>query len=288
MVNDTSARRRNGIVALAAGAALLIGGGTYSLWSDSATIPGGSITAGNLALTAGALAAYDVSADRADSVAPVKNASSNSLTFAAGEVLKYNGADATTDGTDGDNGTMGINAPGDVLNGHPVTLSTWKIVPGDTAAVTLPYTVTLAGDNLVATLTLDASALEANLSNTDMVYSYAIFDDSGAQLGVISDIDPAATTVPIALFQAVNTGQGGVDDKYLDSTGASAVVPVVDGTVAITVVVFAHFTDTGATQDQANAQAVDTLGDLVLTLTQVRDLTDNFGNASQYPAPAQP
>ena len=286
MVNDTSARRRHGIVALAAGAALLIGGGTYSLWSASDSIQGGSITAGNLALTAGALAAYDVSADRADSTVDViKNTAATpaALTFNTGEVDQYNGT--TGNGTDGDDSTMGIKAINDELNGHVVDLSTWLIVPGDTAAVTLPFTVEMTGDNLVAQLTMDASGLDT--TNTDMVYSYAIFGNDGQQIGAIQPITASLTDIPVALFQASGAGQGGADDEYLNASAAKVIVPVVNDTAAVTVVIFGHFTDTGTGQATDNVNAIDTLGNVALTLTQVRTGTDNFGGAAQFP-PAQP
>ena len=287
MVHDTSARRRNGIVALAAGAALLIGGGTYSLWSATDTIPGGTITAGNLALTKGTLGSYDVSADRADSTVDViKNTAATpaALTFNTGEIDTYNGV-GTTAGTDGDDATMGIKAINDELNGHAVDLTTWLIVPGDTAAVTLPFTVAMTGDNLVAQLAMDTAGLTQ--ANTDMTYSYAIFGDDGQQIGAIQAITPGATGIPVALFQADGTDQGGTDDQYLDASATLVTVPVVNGTASVTVVIFGHFTDTGSTQAIDNVTKADTLGNVTLTLTQVRDLTDNFGNASQFP-PAQP
>ncbi|WP_410602946.1 TasA family protein, partial [Bacillus sp. SIMBA_008] len=45
-------KKLTGIVAGAAGAALLLSGGTYALWYDSAEAPGGTITAGNLDVAA--------------------------------------------------------------------------------------------------------------------------------------------------------------------------------------------------------------------------------------------
>lgn len=41
-------KKTTGLVAGAAGAALLMGGATFALWSDSADVEGGTITAGNL------------------------------------------------------------------------------------------------------------------------------------------------------------------------------------------------------------------------------------------------
>ena len=59
-------KKTTGVVAGAAGAALLLGGATFALWSDSAPVDGGTITAGNLDVEAVAAQWKDVSADRTD------------------------------------------------------------------------------------------------------------------------------------------------------------------------------------------------------------------------------
>ena len=62
-----NSRTTTGLVAGAAGAALLVGGGTFALWSDSAAVDGGTITSGNLDVElVGEPQWQDVSADRAD------------------------------------------------------------------------------------------------------------------------------------------------------------------------------------------------------------------------------
>ena len=45
------------------GALLLLGGTTFALWTDSASVAGGTITSGNLEVAAGTVAWHDVSAD---------------------------------------------------------------------------------------------------------------------------------------------------------------------------------------------------------------------------------
>ena len=60
-------QQTKGVIAGAAGAVLLLGGSTFMLWSDSATVPGAQIASGNLDLTFEAPSWYDVSADRTDS-----------------------------------------------------------------------------------------------------------------------------------------------------------------------------------------------------------------------------
>ena len=59
-------KKTTGLVAGAAGAALLMGGATFALWSDSANVEGGRITAGNLDVEAVAPVWNDVSADRSE------------------------------------------------------------------------------------------------------------------------------------------------------------------------------------------------------------------------------
>lgn len=49
-------KKTTGIIAGAAGAALLIGGGTFALWSDSASINNNTLTTGNLDIVAAACA----------------------------------------------------------------------------------------------------------------------------------------------------------------------------------------------------------------------------------------
>src|SRR5699024_7667658 len=65
-------KKLTGVVAGAAGAALLLSGATYALWTDNATVEGGTITAGNLDVAVLPPADqqstwHDVSADRTDS-----------------------------------------------------------------------------------------------------------------------------------------------------------------------------------------------------------------------------
>jgi alternate signal-mediated exported protein len=62
----TMNKKTTGLVAGAAGAALLVSGATFALWSDSEEVAGGTITAGNLDVALiGAPAWQDVSAGRA-------------------------------------------------------------------------------------------------------------------------------------------------------------------------------------------------------------------------------
>jgi alternate signal-mediated exported protein len=66
--------RTKGVIAGIAGLALLTGGTTFALWSDSATVTGGTITNGNLDVAAiGTLNWVDTSADRADAGHAITN-----------------------------------------------------------------------------------------------------------------------------------------------------------------------------------------------------------------------
>ncbi|MBF0671206.1 MAG: alternate-type signal peptide domain-containing protein [Salinibacterium sp.] len=60
-------RKTTGVIASAAGATLLLGSGTFALWSDSAEVSSGTITSGSLDLDVSEPTWSDVSADRIDS-----------------------------------------------------------------------------------------------------------------------------------------------------------------------------------------------------------------------------
>ena len=289
------------ILAVAAGAALLIGGSTYALWSANAIKDGGTITSGDLNLVAGdVVSSYDVSFDRSDStVYPVDvvgtDGSPVPLTFNVGQAADVVPLNA------GENKVT--------LKGHFIeSLDDWQIVPGDTVAVLFPYTVTLKGDNLVARLTLDTTGL--GLINPGMSYYYAIFDADGQQIGTTNKITSDITDYPVALFQANNAGQTqGIDDQYTDPvTGDVVGVPIVDqynvaeNTAVVTLAVFGYFdedtsnrnyvtgtADASLTCDNADlgtaTQCIDSLKDLRATLTQVRWGTTLFPSASPSAEP---
>jgi len=142
-INNT--KRRNGIIAAALGAALLMGGGTFALWSDSATVSGGAIHTGDLAITGTAGEIYDLSGE--------------DLTSATAATIIGLVTDESTDPVDG----------------------TFLASPGDVLAVAFTYGITLKGDNLRADLVLDLSSLEAAGTFTDDYwdFSYAIYSDKG-------------------------------------------------------------------------------------------------------------
>ena len=281
-------KRVTAIIAVAAGAALLIGGSTYALWSATAGMDGGKITSGDLNLEAGDVSAYDVSYDRQDSV-PVTDGTNN-LIFNAKENL------------DGDTVIVNGGKDGVTMTGHDIDLNSWLITPGDTAAVLFPYTVTLKGDNLVAQLTINAGNL--GKSNPNMEYYYAIFGEDGQQIGTTNPI-AKENGLPVALFQANGAGQQSGKDDLDPETGVEVPMVNTDGTVSVTVAVFGYFKEstpdrnyvTGTADgvslvcDSNNMEAgqpttcEDDLASLSATLTQVRTGTTFFPSASPSAEP---
>ncbi|MDR0958755.1 MAG: alternate-type signal peptide domain-containing protein [Propionibacteriaceae bacterium] len=153
---ERSRTRRQAIIAAACGAALLVGGSTYALWSATDTVDFGTVTAGDLNLAqVGTVSYYDVSPDRAD--------------------------------------TSAIEAAGGQL-GHTIdSLTDYRIVPGDTLAGVAQYGVTLEGDNLVANLTVEPAAAATNsFTGTNLTLEMQVFDAEGTEL---TDRVAAATGV---------------------------------------------------------------------------------------------
>ncbi|MDR1798605.1 MAG: hypothetical protein LBR19_01760 [Bifidobacteriaceae bacterium] len=157
-------RRFKACVAGAAGVALLLGGTTFALWSDSIRVAGAEIIAGDLDLdvayasqeaadAGAALTAYDTSPDRLDSL--LTEDPMNPGTFIANDQGFNWGEDLGL--------LNGVCFPQDALLGHPIALfdgSTalpatqvqWNAVPGDQVTIAGCFKITLQGDNLVAEL----------------------------------------------------------------------------------------------------------------------------------------
>jgi len=223
--------RTKGVIAGAAGVALLAGGTTFALWSDSASVAGGVITNGNLDVApVGTPAWQDVSEDR-------------------------------TDGP------------------HAIDIATWRMVPGDVAQGTYGFQVALEGDNLVAELTVDRVDAAATLPE-GMSVTYDVLDADGA---VLAD-DIALGTDTTLRFRAPRAGQdaGNPTDTDAVVVDRTEVQTGDDATPNLTVVVTATF-DAG-TPDQVSVQEATALGDLAVTLEQVRSGTD-FTAATPTPAP---
>ena len=155
-MNQTSddrarSRRRKGIIAGVAGAALLLSGGTFALWQATTNMSGGTITAGSLTLDGGSAAAwYDVSPDR-DFDTPVAVVEDKSK------------------------------AP--LVEGEAINIEQFLVSPEDVLAAVFEVEVGLEGDNLVAALNLNlASAAELEegidpFADGDLTFESAIYVD---------------------------------------------------------------------------------------------------------------
>ena len=84
-ITTTRTRRTQGIIAIGAGALLLVGGTSMALWTASSTVAGGNITAGNLDVKVAAGAWQDVSPEHA---APVDIADVADFRIVPGDVLE--------------------------------------------------------------------------------------------------------------------------------------------------------------------------------------------------------
>ena len=233
--NATSTKRRNALLAAGAAAVLLLGGSTYALWSATSSVDGGEITAGDLDLKADEAGYWDVSDDRADVEA---------IEVTTPDVVSGSGVAITLDG----------------VEGHEIDPGTWRIVPGDTVLITIPYTMVLEGDNLVAKLTLNAEDLIED-SGFDPYFlklaediTYSLYDADG---NVVADLDrkplPTSNATALGLFQAPNTGQlDGQADADIPYVNPDATSTVGGGVLAL----FVHFED--GTEDAYGQAQIDT------------------------------
>lgn len=255
-------KRRRGAVWVAAGAsALLLGGSTFALWSASDTFSGGTITAGDLNIAQlEDTSFWDVSNDRAD----------------ATEVV------GSTDGSQ---------------KGHKIDdINTWRLAPGDKVAASFETTVTLEGDNLVARVGLDGlDQLESSISG--LTYSYEVY--YGDKLLVNETALPTGADAPLLYLAAPTAGQdAGKDDATNGTLGSTT--EAVDGVAAqkavfgmpsttadLNIVVYASFfedpegkfqysDDAVTVTDRTDVTLSDTIADLTLNLTQVRDTGAQF------------
>jgi len=234
-------RRRNAVIAAVAGVALLTGGwGTYALWQQEAKLNGGTITAGQLDITAGTPNQWDVSADRNDST----------IDDVTTEISA--GFDAITLNADG-------KGP---LQGHPIQkLETWRIVPGDTVALTFPYKITLKGDNLVAALTLegmDKLVTGNTFEAGDITIEFQVFGEDGASLGTRTPVTFTDEAAMIGLFEAPH----GADESDGEAAVADAWAPGV-----VVVVLYVSFDASGTDSMGKSLQLTDTI---TANLQQVR------------------
>jgi len=239
-MTNKSTKRRNAVVAAIAGAALLLGGSTYALWSAQDSAQGGVIQSGNLAITAGKITSWDVSADRTDT---------DSLEIAA----------STEEGVSFPEIQFDATAP----KGHGINLATWRMVPKDVVAIAFPYNITLVGDNLVAKLTMSEG--DASYSENATV-TYQVFQvlEDGTTKALLSDLaDFSPSSKPLILFQANSVGQSADDDTDIPVVGT-------DDSVTVVVMLYVQFNDVGARIDAENENFANFANGITATLDQVR------------------
>jgi len=198
-MRSNNQNRRNGVIAAALGAALVMGGGTYALWTSSADLSGGNITSGQMTIEAGATAAFDISADRLDKTAvPVA--------------------------------AEGVTVPG--TTGAPIDLETWRMVPGDTVALLFGYDILLDGANLTAHLALDGIDVANGFNNLDL--TCALYDGDGEVLLPTGPLPTGDTplkvlgsgdsgTIVLVIYASFDSATTGQDDTDVALDLASAV-----------------------------------------------------------------
>ena len=257
-----SSRRRRSLAWVAAGAAALLAGGTtFALWSAQASFSGGTIAAGDLNLVLKQdTEFYDVSNDRVD-----------------GEMVI-----GETDGSQ---------------PGHSIDdLGTWRMAPGDKMGASFITTATLEGDNLVGELKVDNLPSETP-EDGPLFYSYEVY--TGGDLLVEETALPDEHGETLLYLSAPVTGQEsgkndatagtiGVDAEAMPGDEAhKAVFGLQKTSVDLNVIIYASFykdmdgdfryTDGDVTvSDRDAVQTADTLEDLTVTLSQVRDTGEQF------------
>jgi len=224
-----------------------MGGSTYALWTSSQDLGSGTITAGDLKIdTNGDVSMYDVSADRTDGV-----------------VLDKYG----------------------LPKGHAIDAN-WNIVPGDTVALVMPYTITMKGDNLVAelavdglgTTTTDGTAFTPGANGMKNVsIEYNVFNGAVALFGTPKAVTGTTSNFVVSYFQAQNQESGQADGS-IPMIGS----PSTDSS-DITVVLYITF-------DENTDKDIDTNAVLALSktatmkLTQVRcEIPANISNFTGCP-----
>ena len=172
-----------GLIAGVAGVALLSGGATFALWGDQATVSGGSITNGDLAITSTGGQWADVSAGAAKNIDPVTfrtiPGDKLSLTQTATIVATGNNMAATLTATGGtpasELAAKGVTATYSVFKGSSTTPVTGgaNVPLGNPANITIPktgaagdvYTIKINADFPTSTAGRQATAATLNLGS---------------------------------------------------------------------------------------------------------------------------
>lgn len=220
-------RRRIGVLAGLAGVVLLVGGTTFALWSDDSLKSGGIIANGNLDIAYQGVATYwDVSPGDPDrtTTTPVTGID----------------AAAVTD------------------------IGEYRIVPGDVLEANYGFAAALAGDNVVAGLTVDFPTAQPIPGVTFSAQAYYYTGSTWTPVGSPTTVVPGGTRIDLGLFQSADQ-LGGTEPGIPVVTLAE----VSTGSAPnVTVVVTTTFDS--AVGGQTSMDLATTLGDVTLTLAQTR------------------
>lgn len=232
--------KTKGLIAAAAGAALLTTGGTFALWTQSNDVAGGDIVSGQFGVISKQVGFFDTSNDRSDA--------------------------KTATGVVGDP---------TVAQGHAIDLMKWETVPGDTVLGVYTIDGKLSGENLVARLDVtDQSGNPiANVTNSDgdktsvsttdgYTIKYALTDAAGNLLdpktGFSAAPDVAWVSSPTAIkFASTNNTNNVAELPTMDNQ---------EGTTDYKVAVKVTFT----AENQDLQQAKQTLSGMKIGLSQER------------------
>lgn len=130
------------------------------------------------------------------------------------------------------------------VNGTAIDIADYRIVPGDVLVYTKAMSITATGDNLEATLSIDAASVSATSTSDD------------------ADVALAAYVTESAALTATGPGITGGPDSYTVTAGEAGVSQ--DVSVAVTI----SFPNTADLQNDAMLGSVN-LDALAVTLTQI-------------------
>jgi alternate signal-mediated exported protein len=209
----------------------LLGGSTFALWTQSANLTAGNISTGTFGV--------EVDEDHVE----------------AWDVSPDRGYTQAAVGG---------------MKGRVINLAQFLMSPKDRVAVSIPITVTLDGDNLLAHLTADFSGFLAEDIADAADVSVSVFDSENTQLqdGVIGD---GLESFDLGYYTS-NQGWAGVTQVEEEEKSAE-----------FTVIVVVDFNETSVPADGPQFAGKEiNLGAANFTLTQVRE---NDGALGGFPSP---
>lgn len=210
-------KKTKGIVAGAAGAALLLGaGGTFALWTDSEQVRGGTITAGRLDVKVTDPQWFDVSQNRHDAQDIGLQVDWDSVDF--GPESHYNGIYTDFESWSGP------------AAGHPIDLDEWRTVPGDQVLGLYKVEATAEGDNLEAELKVNVPSRSGELAEA-LGLRYVVLEDGAPQGAAVPLGEGLVMDVPTdggRTLQVLIVGDFSAEFEGDQLMGANAVLDTVD------------------------------------------------------------